>query len=142
MTKYPLQVRVKARAIWLWWKVPMAARRPLERVWAFLFRGARRVLMGPTSGRVQGDGIFIEFGGMCPVQGDGQVMGREAYYRSRGTGWELCIAREDSTDPLADDAWVYFEDRYFWPDGGYVDASVSVACIERAVKAWREAGHP
>lgn len=95
----------------------------------------------PIEGALEEDGISIEFGGACPVQGDGNVEGRTAYYRSRGEGWELEIARAGA-DVFDDDNWIYAERPYFFPDGGWVSARVSRECIRRAVKAWREAGRP
>jgi hypothetical protein len=99
--------------------------------------GARRVEQGPTTGCVYDDGLEIEFGGMCPVQGEGIVDGRTCYYRSRGDGWQFHVATADGTDALEHEEWEYAEYKYIWPAGGYVAASVSEACIRKAVALWR-----
>lgn len=142
LTRYPLRLRIWARAYCLWLKLPFRVRSPLENAWGFLSRGARPVLMGPTCGHVLGDGIDLQFGGMCPVQAEGAIDGREVYYRSRGAGWSFSVAPLGSDDVFDPKAWHYEERRYFWPDGGYVDATVSEACIRRAVALWRKEGSP
>lgn len=91
------------------------------------------VTSGETYGRILGeDGIKIEWGGMCPVQGTGHVDGKTIYYRARGMGWSVDIA-EDTPE-----AWSYEEAQYIWPDGGWLQASVSAANIRKAVAKWRE----
>lgn len=121
---------------WLGWSI-YKTRRYLQ--------GARSITCSKydgTCGSVDDDGIDIQFSGACPVQGEGTVDGREVYYRSRGEGWQFHVAAPGSEDALGDEAWEYTEHPYFFPDGGWVDASVSRACIRKAVAKWREAGRP
>lgn len=105
--------------------------------------GARSVdCAEPTSGSyVDPFGYVVEFSGMCPVQGEGQIDNREIYYRSRGEGWSFSVAKPRG-DVFADDAWYYSEHDYFFPDGGYVSPDVSRACIEKALRKWRLEGCP
>lgn len=106
--------------------------------------GARHIKTAPyaeTKGSICcEDGLEIDFGGACPVQGDGTIDGRACYYRSRGEGWQFHVAREGTDDLF--NGWHYEESPYFWPEGGWVSADVSRVCIRRAVEAWRKAGRP
>lgn len=95
-----------------------------------------------TGGSIDDDGISISWGGACPVQGDGEINGRSCYYRSRGEGWQFHVAAPRADDPLADEAWSYEERKYSFPDGGWVTAGVSAACIRKAVRQWRAEGSP
>lgn len=106
--------------------------------WRRRIQGARKVEQGETAGALSLPGLEIEWSGMCPVQGDGELDGRACYYRSRGDGWQFHVAAPGSDDALADDAWEYWEDPYVWPAGGYVAASVSEACIRKAVALFRK----
>jgi hypothetical protein len=104
-------------------------------------QGARRVDCNePSVGQVIDDGVEIEFGGACPVQGFGIVDGLHCYYRSRGEGWQFHIAATYD-DLIGNDIWSYEERKYAFPDGGWVSAHVSEACIRKAVKLWRESRH-
>jgi hypothetical protein len=99
-----------------------------------------------TSGTIDESRLCVSWGGAVPIQGDGMVIdsdGNECcvYYRARGEGWGLSIAKPGG-DPLDDDAWTYERAPYFWPDGGWLAARVSERNIREAVKAWREAGEP
>lgn len=103
------------------------------------FQGARSVettdLEGTAGMWHAGPSFWIAFDGACPVQGDGEIDGRACYYRSRGEGWQFHVAApgKDSDGVFDDDAWVYSERRYCFPDGGWVSADVSVRCIRKAV---------
>jgi len=102
--------------------------------------GARRVELAPwmeTSSLLVEHGLAIAWGGACPVQGEGTLDGRECYYRSRGEGWQFHVAGPDG-DVFGDDAWVYSERKYIFPDGGWVSPAVSARCIRKAVKLYRE----
>jgi hypothetical protein len=123
-----------------WWARPIHllgdaiywARRRLQ--------GARPIelgKLGETHGFIEEPALSIAWGGVCPVQGDGVIDGRPCYYRSRGEGWQLYIAADGSDEPLADDAWIYSESRYFTPDGGYVASGVSERCIRKAALLFR-----
>lgn len=139
----------KIRFRYLWWqRIPSALRHPFEYAYDHVVHGARPVKIGKADafreaqGELVEDGIDIQFGGACPVQGDGTVDGRTVYYRSRGSGWQFSVAPEGSTDALSDMCWEYAEDPYHWPDGGWVHADVSRECIRRAVAKWRAEGRP
>lgn len=110
-------------------------------------QGARKIRTGEpfeaTDGSFAAHDCEIQFSGACPVQGEGWVtdssgMRRECYYRSRGEGWQFHVAPIGG-DIFDDGEWVYSESRYFFPDGGYVTASVSCDCISRALDKWRAA---
>jgi len=140
---------LKLRFRYLYWqRVPQILRHPVEYAYDHVVNGARPVKTGKVDaykeaqGELVEDGINIQFGGACPVQGEGTVDGRQVYYRSRGSGWQFHVAPEGAADALGDDAWCFEEYRYHWPDGGWVHADVSVACIRRAVGMWRSAGRP
>ena len=134
---------------WLWWHINVeygrwSALRAFGR-WIYVLRrylqGARRPKCSryeDTCGSYSAPGIDIQFGGACPVQGDGVIDGRECYYRSRGEGWQFHVAEPGSEDVFAPEAWEYSECPYIFPDGGWVDASVSRACIEKAAALFRE----
>lgn len=108
-----------------------------------------------TSGCYQAEGVLVHFSGHAPVQGVGVVDGKALYYRSRGGGWSVEIgdlastlieglAHEDVAELLSPpspgsfiDDWIHGEQRYVWPDGGWVDAATSIACIAKAIEKWR-----
>lgn len=100
-----------------------------------------------ASGEVAEGGLFVRFGGLCPVQGYGEVDGRACYYRSRGDGWQFEVYAPDVREigygvTLPEPTWEYAEEPYEFPEGGYVGADTSRACILKAVAAWRAAGRP
>lgn len=143
MSGNPLRVR-----LWAWWHIRIEhSRNPVLHWFGRLLYVLRRYLQGArcvagadfadTCGSYDAPGVSIEFGGLCPVQGDGFVDGRACYYRSRGEGWQFHVAADGSDDALGDDAWSYSERPYIFPDGGYVSAAVSRACIAKAVKLFR-----
>lgn len=104
-------------------------------------QGARSVETAPcrgTSGAIEEPGLTIEWGGACPVQGEGTLDGHEVYYRARGEGWSFRVDMCGCGDVYGADAWVYSERPYFHPDGGWLAASVSEANIRKAVAKWRE----
>jgi len=79
----------------------------------------------------------IEFGGACPIQGSGTINNCEAYYRSRGTGWELEIAKPGNKIDDGNDSWVYYSGRkYHFPDGGWLDPEVTKKNISVAVNKY------
>lgn len=143
MKEHPWRLR-----FWVWWHCRVEyARNPILRwigrriyVVRRYLQGARRVACSAysdTCGSYDAPGVDITFGGACPVQGEGTVDGRECYYRSRGEGWQFHVAAEGADDALGDEAWCYSERPYIFPDGGWVDAAVSRACIEKAVAKFR-----
>lgn len=85
-----------------------------------------------TSGSVDEGGVEIEFGGACPVQGEGTLDGLPIYYRARGSGWSLTVRLSEH------ESWHYGEDPYAWPDGGWIAAEESIANIKKAVAAFRK----
>jgi hypothetical protein len=140
-------------------KLQYSGYRPLKWLGTALYRferrvqGARAVDMGgysETAGslRVEGarGGVDISWSGACPVQGWGTVDGHICYYRSRGEGWEFCVAAEPGGNP--DDeaemqvvfdagAWEHHERPYMFPDGGWVKSDVSRHCILKGIALWR-----
>lgn len=104
------------------------------------FELAQDVTGGDTHGVAAGEGYEVAFGGACPVQGDGVIDGYPCYYRSRGSGWSLDVypvGTDTYSDLDAKPIWEHAETCYLWPDGGWVSAARSVACIERAVALFR-----
>jgi hypothetical protein len=133
----------------IWWFV--YRHRPWLR-WAYVLgrwlHGARRVKnqgLEGTRGALNVEGIDIEWGGACPVQGEGTVDGYPCYYRSRGECWEIevfPIGTDLEKTPWPDSVWYYDECPYIWPDGGWVPAQVSEQCIRKAVQLFREKDRP
>lgn len=111
----------------------------LSRRWLQGARGVACCGVEDTEGGVHERGLDIDFGGACPVQGEGELDGRACYYRSRGEGWQFHVAApgKDHDGIFHEDAWVYADRRYFFPDGGWVDANVSRACIQKAAALFR-----
>ena len=130
----------------VWWIV--YKNRPWLR-WAYLlgrwFHGARRIQSkgyDATKGALSEDGLEVEWGGACPVQGFGTIDGYPCYYRSRGESWsfdifppgtDLSVDADLSVDPI----WSHEADPYIWPDGGWVSSDVSAACIRNAAALFR-----
>lgn len=87
---------------------------------------------GEVCGDVAGVEIQIDFGGACPVQGEGHIWTSPdaepvtVCYRSRGEHWDVEIGD-----------WYHCERPYLWPQGGWVPAAVSERCIRNAVAKWR-----
>jgi hypothetical protein len=105
------------------------------------FRGARPVMLSHyvALGRWErinssGEIDWLDFGGACPVQGYGTIDGRNAYYRSRGTGWSLKIVPPGKLIEDGHVEWQYWSGRvYHFPDGGWIHPSVSIANLDHAV---------
>lgn len=140
-TRRPLGLR-----LWAWWycHVEYSANPAVRWVGRRVYVARRRLqgarstdIESDTCGRYDARGISLEFGGACPVQGEGILDGRACYYRSRGEGWQFHVAAEGSDDVFAADAWTYSERPYIFPDGGWVSADVSRACIAKAVALLR-----
>lgn len=51
------------------------------------------------SGRLYGEGWSGDFGGWCPVQGEGEIDGWPFYFRARHRHWALSVAPPDG-DPV------------------------------------------
>ena len=99
---------------------------------------------GPTpydaiEGSIHSEGIDVEWGGACPVQGDGSATAidrtedgipvtHQFYYRARGASWSVEFAG----------GFVYEESPYIWPDGGWLGAEENERNIRLAVAKWRE----
>ncbi|NNC16362.1 hypothetical protein HRD49_07705 [Corallococcus exiguus] len=95
--------------------------------------------------KLEGNGWSGDFGGSCPMQGDGEVDGLPFYFRARWDSWELDIA-QPGCDPLdVDEAamargegWRHEE---IWPggpyDAGYMELDDVQRCMDRAVALFR-----
>lgn len=46
-----------------------------------------------THGVYEDDDCYIIFGGNCPIEGHGIILGFDCYYRSRGSGWTMEISQ-------------------------------------------------
>jgi hypothetical protein len=125
-----------------WWGSPVRWIGEVIYVTRRWFEGARRIEIASsyegTSGHIESASLMLDvaFGCAVPVQGDGEILGHPCYYRSRGEGWSFEVYAEgaDVSEGLPDPIWEYSRAPYFWPDGGWVAAGVSRACI-------LEAGH-
>lgn len=149
--KYPFKIHLMFWSEWLTSNArPWPVRAPCRAIRYIVntFRGARPVKLATGEYGTEGywarvhaiDGSdYIEFGGACPIQGYGEVDGRNAYYRSRGTGWSLEIA---PLGKLVDDdciEWQYWSGRvYHFPDGGWVHPAVTRANLDRAAAQYYE----
>lgn len=78
--------------------------------------------------------VEIPFGGACPVQGEGEVEGLPAYYRSRGAHWSLTITLSEEEE------WTYGRVCGAWPDAGWLHREESLRNIAEAVRAFRARG--
>lgn len=100
--------------------------------------------------KLEGDGWSGDFGGECPVQGDGEIDGRPFYFRARWSSWELDIA-EPGGEPLSVTeesmargvGWRIEEN---WGDRDQCDASYMELedvqrCMDRAVALFRASRH-
>lgn len=91
-----------------------------------------------TCGCVSAEGVYLEFGGACPVQGFGMIHGHPAYYRARGRSWSIEIypvgtkPEEDHVHAL----WYVHEHPYAFPDGGWLHRDESIDNITRAAAAF------
>jgi len=99
-------------------------------------RAPRRGGMDETQGHYHellddGREVDIPFGGACPVQGEGDVGGLEAYYRARGAHWSLTITLSEQ------ESWTYGRPCGAWPDAGWLHRDESIANIAEAVRAFR-----
>lgn len=101
--------------------------------------------LSKTSTKLEGDGMDIDIGGACPVQGYGHVNGLPVYFRARGENWSFSIAALADADPVdvswgnADGWW--FEGEYGSGfDAGWMVAEHSTAIIRACVKAWTASG--
>jgi len=83
-------------------------------------------------GVYQAKGVYINFNGACPVQGEGEVDGFGCYYRSRHNGWTLEIKIG------GDEPWEYGEWKYVWPEAGWLHRDETMKHIEKAVAKFRE----
>jgi len=84
------------------------------------------------------DGIVIrEIGGMCPVQGEGTVDGKEFYFRSRGSSWSMSIG---GSNVVAKPEWHYSEEYGAWPDAGYISEDEARSFVLKAVGLYRAEG--
>ncbi len=105
-------------------------------------RALRRSLQN-TAGELREDGIDVEWGGTCPVQGVGEVDGRPVYYRARGDDVRLDFfaAGADPQDHTVDETWSFGE-KYAGPEpnSGWIYSGETRAFIRRAVAAWRAGG--
>lgn len=140
-TPVTLRTRIRVRLwLWRWW-----VERHLPRLyagWRYLC-GARRPYMGEdTCGTYGGPGVWVPFGGACPVQGTGEVDGFGVYYRARGESWSLDVydCEIEGNDLPGDEhqVWSYHRREYVGYAGGWIDHRESRRNIEIAVKRFRE----
>ncbi len=91
-----------------------------------------------THGSIDDDGIRIEFGGFCPVQGYGTVDGHPCYYRARGEGWRFELYEIGAEILKNPPMWQYAARPYMFPDGGWLNAEESISNIRLAVAVFRK----
>jgi len=90
-----------------------------------------------------GDGWHGTIGGLCPVQGDGEVDGHAWYFRARGAAWEMVIAdgHDDPLDcygPERKPGWFKRDPFENWPHAGYMPLPVAWEKIQQTIKAFRD----
>lgn len=80
----------------------------------------------------------IHVGGMCPVQGEGEVDGHRWYFKARGQRWTLYVSAQPGGEPLAEDAWRLREP---WGDepfaAGYMPWDVAEGFVRAGLAKWR-----
>jgi hypothetical protein len=95
-----------------------------------------------TEGELEDESVSIRFGGACPVQGFGTVLGEyPCYYRARGSSWSLEVYEPGTDlegDGLDDKRSLFHvgESCYAWPDAGWLSAAESCANIRKGVAAF------
>ena len=106
----------------------------------------RRGGLDETGGSFFDDGLSIEFGGACPIQGNGTLDGHPCYYRARGRGWTFHVwARDAAIEemsglPTGEPIFCAADlDAYAWPDGSWLHRDVTHQNLLRALAGWREA---
>jgi hypothetical protein len=106
----------------------------------------RRGNLDETGGSFCDDGLSIEFGGACPIQGNGTLDGHPCYYRARGREWTFHVWDRDAAIeeisglPTGEPIFCAADlDAYAWPDGSWLHRDVSLANLASALVRWREA---
>lgn len=68
--------------------------------------------MGEFQMDIQAEGALSEhvridtLGGNCPVQSEGEILGKPFYFRARGSSWSFSVG----SDPVGDPEWLHEED--------------------------------
>jgi hypothetical protein len=100
--------------------------------------------MPPGPMVLEGDGWRGEFGGNCPVQGDGEVDGNPFYFRARNDGWTFSVAAA-GVDPVdvfcgyAPGFEAFGDYGEQMGDAGWMPLSDAALAVARAVRGFREA---
>lgn len=96
-----------------------------------------------------GEGWSMSTGGACPVQGEGLIDGRAAYFRARGQSWSLRVAFDADADPVRvgggpDGVRGWYADGLYGGrfDASWMPAAHSRAIVEACVVAIRGAATP
>lgn len=82
------------------------------------------------------------FGGLCPVQGEGQIGDAYWYFRSRGSCWWITVHDDAEQVYLPRTPPLYHHEENYgaWPDAGYMPEGEAIAFIVRELSKWREEG--
>lgn len=132
-----LRYKLRRAAPWLYDPIYVLVRR---------CQGARRPPIDgyeATAGLLDAEGIFMRWGGACPVQGEGVIDGHPVYYRSRGEWWsaDFFAPGTDISDELDGEVVFAAEHHdYISYDGGWITADESRRNLVQATKefrAWR-----
>lgn len=79
----------------------------------------------------------IEPIGIVPVQAEGKLpTGEHYYFRSRGEGWSLSVADKEEDIFEKNKFWYYREDKYNWPEAGYICDYEAIRYFNKAVKLY------
>jgi hypothetical protein len=90
--------------------------------------------------------VFDYLGGWCPCQGEGNVDGKQWYFRARGNRWILIIAPNGLRDPLDyflddDKNLFWYRETFYDPAGtgfsaGYMEQDEAEFLIRQCVEEY------
>jgi hypothetical protein len=96
-----------------------------------------------TAGSICEDGLELEFGGACPIQGQGTLDGCICYYRARGSGWSFEVWPagiawgECGGLPDVEPSYSTEVSCYAWPDGGWIHRDESLINLRDMMDHYR-----
>jgi len=81
------------------------------------------------------------FGGKCPVQGEGKIGDAYWYFRARGARWSITVAttEDEAVWPREGEPLYHHEEPFGeWPEAGWMSDEMAIAFIVRELGKYRE----